>query len=242
MDKSIAAIEKKLRARADEEYAVFLRGLLPTVAPESVIGVRMPELRRLVKGLSTDEADAILSGLPHRYHEEYLLHGIIINGMRDMEQALAALDELLPYVSNWAMCDLLRPRARRADLPRLWEKVPGWLESPLVYTKRFGLSALMNYFLQPPWTEQALKLAATVSTEEYYVEMMAAWFFATALAKDWERTLPYLRERHLAPWTHNKAIQKARESRRITPEQKEYLQTLKVECPPEQRIRREDGQ
>ena len=242
MDKNIAAIEKKLRALADEEYAVFLRGLLPTVAPESVIGVRMPELRQLGKKFTADEARAILSGLPHRYHEEYLLHGIVINGMRDIEQALAALDELLPYVSNWAVCDLLRPRVRKADLPRLWEKAPEWLESPLTYTKRFGLSALMNFFLTPPWTEQALALAATVSTDEYYVEMMAAWLYATALAKDWEQTLPYLQQGRLAPWTHNKAIQKARESRRITPEQKDYLQTLKVECPPEQRIRREDGQ
>ena len=242
MDKNIAAIEKKLRALADEEYAVFLRGLLPTVAPESVIGVRMPELRQLGKEFTADEARAILSYLPHRYHEEYLLHGIVINGMRDIEQALAALDELLPYVSNWAVCDLLRPRVRKADLPRLWEKAPEWLGSPLTYTKRFGLSALMNFFLTPPWTEQALALAATVSTDEYYVEMMAAWLYATALAKDWDQTLPYLQQGRLAPWTHNKAIQKARESRRITPGQKEYLQTLKVECPPEQRIRREDGQ
>ena len=239
-DPNIEGIRRRLLALHDEKYAAFHRSLLPTADGSRVIGVRMPDLRRLSKELGPEEAAGLLAALPHRYYEEYVLHGLLINAMRDFDQALAALEEFLPYVDNWAVCDLLKPRVPKKELPRLMERVPSWLASPHVYTKRFGLSALMNYFLAPPWTEQALSLAASVPTREYYVEMMTAWLFATALAKDWQAAVPYIEERRLAPWTHNKAIQKARESFRITPQQKEYLNTLKVDCPAEQRVRRED--
>ncbi len=239
-DPNIDAVRRRLTELADEKYAVFLRGLLPTAEGERIIGVRMPELRRVSKELTAEEAASLPAALPHRYYEEYVLHGLLINGMRDFDQAMAALDGFLPYVDNWALCDLLKPRVPKKELPRLMERVHSWLASPRVYTKRFGLSALMNYFLTPPWTEQALALAASVPTDEYYVEMMTAWLFATALAKDWEAAVPYIERQALPPWTHNKAIQKARESRRISPQQKEYLNTLKVDCPAEQRVRRED--
>lgn len=238
-DPNIDAVRRRLREFADEKYAVFLRGLLPTAEDGRVMGVRMPELRRLCKELSAEEAESLPAALPHRYHEENVLHGLLINDMRDFDRAMTALDGFLPYVDNWAVCDLLKPRVPKKELPRLFEHVPAWLASSHVYTKRFGLSALMNYFLVPLWTEQALSLAASVPTREYYVEMMTAWLFATALAKDWPAAVPYIEERRLAPWTHNKAIQKARESRRVSPQQKEYLQTLKVECPKEKRIKRE---
>ena len=244
MNKKTDPISEGLRRRLlelrDEKYAAFHRSLLPTAEGGSIIGVRMPDLRRLSKQLAAQEAASLLASLPHRYYEEYVLHGLLINDMRDLDQAMAALDGFLPYVDNWALCDLLKPRVPKKELPRLMERMPSWLASPRVYTKRFGLSALMNYFLIPPWTEQALALAASVPTDEYYVEMMTAWLFATALAKDWEAAVPYIERQALPPWTHNKAIQKARESRRISPQQKEYLNTLKVDCPAERRVRRED--
>ena len=239
-DPNIEGLRRRLLALKDEKYAALLRSLLPTAEGGRIIGVRMPELRRVSKELTAEEAASLPAALPHHYYEEYVLHGLLINDMRDFDQALAALDIFLPYVDNWAVCDLLKPRVPRQELPRFWEHIPAWLASTHVYTKRFGLSALMNYFLIPPWTEQALALAASVPTDEYYVEMMTAWLFATALAKDWQAAVPYLQNRVLPPWTHNKAIQKARESFRITPKQKEYLNTLKVECPAEQRVRRED--
>ena len=240
-DADTESIRRRLRELADEEYAAFHRSLLPTADGSRVIGVRMPNLRRRSKELGPEEAAGLLAALPHRYYEEYVLHGLLINAMRDFDQAMAALEEFLPYEDNWALCDLLKPRVPQKELPRLMERVPAWLASPHVYTKRFGLYSLMNYFLAPPWTKQALDRAASVRTSEYYVEMMAAWLFATALAKDWQAAIPYLENRTLQPWTHNKAIQKARESLRITDEQKAYLNTLKVECPPELRVRRESG-
>ena len=238
-DPDSEGVRRRLLALKDDKYAAFQRSLLPTAEGERIIGVRMPELRRLSKQLTEQEAAHLLSSLPHYYYEEYILHGLLINAMRDFGQSLAALGEFLPYVDNWAVCDLLKPRVPQKELPRLMERVPAWLNSPCVYTKRFGLSVLMNYFLAPPWTEQALSLAASVSTDEYYVEMMEAWLFATALAKEWQAAAPYLEQRILQPWTHNKAIQKARESLRISPQQKEYLNTLKVECPPDMRVRRD---
>lgn len=234
----IEGIRQRLLELADEKYAAFHRCLVPTADGRRIIGVRMPQLRRLSRELSAEEAACLLAALPHHYYEEYVLHGLLINDMRDFDQAMIRLEELLPWVDNWALCDLLRPRVPKKELPHLMARIPGWLASPHTYTKRFGLSALMNCFLSPPWTEQALDMAAAVRTDEYYVEMMTAWLFATALAKDWEAAVPYLEQRKLQPWTHNKAIQKARESRRLTDEQKAYLNTLKVDCPAGLRVSR----
>ena len=216
----------------DLSYKEFQCGLMPTVDPDTVIGVRMPALRKLVKDFAeTPEAAEFLKALPHRYYEENNLHGLLISAMRDYDRAVAALDAFLPYVDNWATCDLIRPKVFQKHLPELLEKIQVWLASDHTYTVRFGLEMLMTCYLDDAFRPEYLELAAGVRSGEYYVNMMIAWYFATALAKQYDAALPYLRERRLDPWIHNKAIQKAIESCRVTGEQKAYLRTLKVPVP-----------
>lgn len=205
---------------------------MPTVDPDTVIGVRMPALRKLAKDFAeTPEAAEFLQALPHRYYEENNLHGLLISAMRDYGEAVAALDAFLPCVDNWATCDLIRPKVFQKHLPELLEKIEVWLASDRTYTVRFGLEMLMTCYLDDAFCPEYLELAAGVRSGEYYVNMMIAWYFATALAKQYDAALPYLRERRLDPWTHNKAIQKAIESCRVTDEQKVYLRILKVPVP-----------
>ena len=205
---------------------------MPTVDPDTVIGVRMPALRKLAKDFAeTPEAAEFLQTLPHRYYEENNLHGLLISAMRDYDRAVAALDAFLPYVDNWATCDLIRPKVFQKHLPELLEKIQVWLASDHTYTVRFGLEMLMTCYLDDAFRPEYPELAAGVRSGEYYVNMMIAWYFATALAKQYDPALPYLRERRLDPWIHNKAIQKAIESCRVTGEQKAYLRTLKVPVP-----------
>ena len=210
----------------------FQCGLMPTVDPDTVIGVRTPALRKLAKDFAkAPETAEFLQTLPHRYYEENNLHGLQISAMRDYDGAVAALDAFLPYVDNWATCDLIRPKVFQKHLPELLEKIEVWLSSDRTYTIRFGLEMLMTYYLDDAFCPEYLELAAGVRSGEYYANMMIAWYFATALAKQYDAALPYLRECRLDPWTHNKAIQKAIESYRVTDEQKAYLQTLKVPVP-----------
>ena len=221
-----------LLALQDLLYKEFQCGLMPTVDPDTVIGVRMPALRKLAKDFAeTPEAAEFLKALPHRYYEENNLHGLLISAMRDYDRAVAALDAFFPYVDNWATCDLIRPKVFQKHLPELLEKIQVWLASDHTYTVRFGLEMLMTCYLDDAFRPECLELAAGVRSGEYYVNMMIAWYFATALAKQYDAALPYLRERRLDPWTHNKAIQKAIESCRVTGEQKAYLRTLKVPVP-----------
>ena len=216
----------------DLSYKEFQCGLMPTVDPDTVIGVRMPALRKLAKDFAeTPEAAEFLQALPHRYYEENNLHGLLISAMRDYGEAVAALDAFLPCVDNWATCDLIRPKVFQKHLPELLEKIKTWLSSDHAYTVRFGLEMLMTCYLDDAFCPEYPELAAGVRSGEYYVTMMIAWYFATTLAKQYDAALPYLRERRLDPWTHNKAIQKAIESYRVTDEQKAYLRTLKVPVP-----------
>lgn len=222
-------IQVRLFALQDLKYRDFQCKLMPTVAPPSVIGVRTPQLRALAKELeNTPEAEAFLPILPHEYHEENNLHGFLIEKMRDYERAVAAVDAFLPYVDNWATCDLISPKIFRKHLPELLEKIRQWLASGRTYTIRFGIGMLMSFYLDEQFDPAYPALVAGVKSEEYYVNMMIAWYFATALAKQYDAVRPYMEERRLEPWTHNKAIQKAIESRRITDEQKAYLRTLKT--------------
>ena len=225
MCQSIAA---RLAALADPGYADFQRRLMPTVPPETVVGVRMPQLRKLAKSLrGTEEAAAFLAALPHETYEENNLHGLLIGEERDYSRAVEALERFLPYVDNWATCDLLHPKA----FDRRPEALPGqlerWIGSGRTYTVRFGLGMLMSLYLDEAFQPAYLELAASVRSEEYYVNRMVAWYFATALAKQYAAALPYLEENRLGLWVHNKTIQKAVESYRITPEQKAYLRTLR---------------
>ena len=223
-----SSIQDRLRALADPGYAAFQQKLMPTVPPETVIGVRMPQLRRLARSLlGTEEAAAFLAVLPHETYEENNLHGLLICAERDYGRALEALERFLPYVDNWATCDLLHPKA----FDRRPEALPGqlerWVRSGHTYTVRFGLGMLMRLYLDEAFRPAYLELAASVVSKEYYVNMMAAWYFATALAKQYEAALPYLAENRLDLWVHNKTIQKAVESFRIPAERKAYLRTLR---------------
>ena len=228
--------ETTIRARLfelqDLSYRDFQCKLMPTVDPDTVIGVRTPELRKLAKSFSKEpEAEAFLRTLPHRYYEENNLHGFLIETMKDYSQVIAALDAFLPYVDNWATCDLMRPKIFRKHLPELREQIKRWMASDHVYTIRFGIEMLMTFFLDDQFQPEYLDWVAEVRSEEYYVNMMIAWYFATALAKQYDVTLPFIQEHRLDPWTHNKAIQKAIESYRITDEQKVYLRSLKGKLP-----------
>ncbi len=223
-------VRERLFALQDPEYQAFQSKLIPTVPRSKVIGVRTPALRKLAKELSREPATAeFLECLPHEYLEENSLHGFLIETLRDYGETVRALDAFLPCVDNWATCDLMSPKVFRKHLPELYGQIQLWLRSSHPYTVRFGEGMLMTWFLDDPaFRPEVLELAASVRSEEYYVNMMTAWFFATALAKQYDAALPYIEGRLLDGWTHNKAIQKAAESYRVPPEHKAYLKTLKV--------------
>ncbi|MBR5974279.1 MAG: DNA alkylation repair protein [Clostridiales bacterium] len=222
-------MEKILRKMADPKYQEMQKKIIPTVDPESIIGVRTPELRALAKEMSkSSEASAFVAELPHKYFDENQLHAFILSGMKDYETCIAEVERFLPYVDNWATCDQMSPKIFRKHKADLLKHIQVWLKSDQTYTIRFGVGMLMEHFLDEDFDLKYPKMVAKLCSEEYYVNMMIAWYFATALAKQYEAVLPFIEERKLATWTHNKAIQKAVESYRITPEQKEYLKTLKV--------------
>ena len=225
----MSTITERLLALQDINYKQFHSRLMPTVNPERIIGVRTPELRKLTKQLAgTQEADAFLKQLPHHYYEENNLHGFLIETIKDFDSCIEALNIFLPYVDNWATCDMMAPKVLKKDLPGLYEWIQRWISSGETYTIRFGVNMLMKYYLDEAFLPEYPVLVASIQSEEYYVKMVVAWYFATALAKQYEAVLPYLEERRLEIWTHNKTIQKAVESYRITKEQKEYLRTLRV--------------
>ena len=222
-------IQQRLFALQDAGYRDFHAALMPTVDKALVIGVRMPALRALAKELKgTELAADFMAALPHKYYEENNLHAALIGHIRDFQPCLTALERFLPYVDNWATCDMMNPRALAKDKAALLERIRLWLQSGHTYTVRFGMEMLMNHFLEEDFREEYLSLVASVQSEEYYIRMMQAWYFATALAKQYEAAVTYLEQRRLGAWVHNKTIQKARESFRVSQEQKEYLKSLKV--------------
>lgn len=222
-------VRRRLFALQDLKYKEFACKLMPTVNPETVIGVRTPELRKLAKEIAqTPEAAEFLKILPHAYYEENNLHGFLLETIRDYEAAVLAVDGFLPYIDNWATCDLISPKIFKKHLSELYAKIQVWLKSGRTYTVRFGIGMLMSFYLDDNFRPEMLALVAGIRSDEYYVNMMIAWYFATALAKQYEAALPYMREQRLGKWTHNKAIQKAIESYRISGETKAYLRTLKV--------------
>lgn len=229
LEQAETEILQQLFALQDLQYKTFQEKLMPTVDPNRVIGVRTPELRKFARALSKKpEAERFLEELPHRYYEENNLHGFLLETVKDYHRAMAYVETFLPYIDNWATCDMVCPRVFGKHLPELLEKIRVWIRSGETYTVRFGLGMLMRFYLDQAFLPEYLELAAAVESEEYYVNMMKAWYFATALAKQYEAALPYLQQRRMDPWTHNKAIQKAIESRRIGEEQKAYLRTLRV--------------
>ena len=222
-------VQARLFALQDTEYRDFQCRLIPNVAPNTVIGVRTPVLRKFAKDFAKEpEAAEFLRILPHRYFEENNLHGFLIERMKDYDRVIAALDAFLPFVDNWATCDQLRPGVFAKRPPQLREQIQIWMASGHTYTVRFGIEMLMCLYLDDAFLQEYLDWIAAIRSDEYYVNMMTAWFFATALAKQYDAALPYIEERRLAPWTQNKAIQKAVESYRIADAQKAYLRSLKV--------------
>ena len=222
-------VQKQLMAMQDLKYRDFQCKLMPTVASDTVIGVRTPELRKFAKEFSKKpDVDEFLKILPHKYYEENNLHGFLIETIKDYDRVITELDAFLPYVDNWATCDLMRPKIFQKHLEELLGKIKEWINDDHTYTIRFGIEMLMSFYLDDQFCPEFLELVSYVQSEEYYVNMMVAWYFATALAKQYDDTLPYIEQHRLSKWTHNKAIQKAVESYRISDGQKTYLRTLKV--------------
>ncbi len=224
-------IREELFALQDRKYRDFQAKLIPTVDPETVIGVRTPQMRNLAKRLykETDpnELEAFLKELPHKYFDENQLHAFLISEEKDYDRCVAQVNDFLPYIDNWATCDQLSPKAFKKHRGALLSHIKEWINSDHTYTIRFGIGMLMQHYLDDDFEPAYPEMVAQVRSKEYYVNMMIAWYFATALAKQYETAVTYIEEQKLDVWTHNKAIQKARESYRITPEQKEYLKTLK---------------
>lgn len=222
-------IQKRLFSLQDLKYKDFNSKLIPNVPLEQQIGVRIPDIRLLAKEIkNTDIAKAFLRTLPHKYFEENNLHGYLIEWVKDFDEAMELTEKFLPYIDNWATCDTVSPKVFRKNLPLLYEKIKIWLKSGDTYTIRFGVNMLMKFFLDESFNEEVLKLVCEIESEEYYVNMVRAWFLATAMAKQRETTLPYLTENRLDKWTHNKTIQKCIESYRITKEDKKLLKEMKL--------------
>ena len=213
----------------DKDYALMQTKIIPTVASDRIIGVRTPALRTFAKSLYMDsDINAFLSCVPHQYFDEDQLHAFVLSLEKDFDKCIAEVDAFLPYIDNWATCDQLSPGVFKKEPEKLLPYIQSWIKSDRTYTVRFAIGMLMQHFLDEKFDVKYADMAAEVRSEEYYVNMMIAWYFATALAKQYELILPYLEEKRLDDWIHNKAIQKSVESYRITDEQKAYLKTLKV--------------
>ena len=214
----------------DAKYGDFIAKLVPTEAREKFIGVRSPEYKkiiRLVNDLPADEIKTFMQNLPHQFHEENALHMSLINGIKNYDDAVTQLENFMPYVTNWAVSDSISPKAFKKNKDKLIVKIKSWIEDDYAYTKRIAMLLIKKYFLDEEFRPEYLEWAAKIRSGEYYVNMMTAWLFADALVAQWDSTIPFIQQNKLDDWTHNKAIQKARESFRITAEQKEYLKSLK---------------
>ena len=212
----------------DLKYRDFHSRLMPTIDRERIIGVRTPVLRRYAKDLAgSDRKSCFLGELPHYYYEENNLHAFLIETIKDYDAAMCETERFLPYIDNWATCDLFSPKVFEKNTDRLLTKAKEWLNSDLTYTVRYGIGMFMKYFLDNEFKSEYLQLIADIKSEEYYINMMRTWFFATALSKKFDDTLPYITEDKLDVWTHNMTIKKAVESNRISGDTKEYLKTLK---------------
>ena len=222
-------IRDALFGMRDEPYRAFQVKLIPGMNPETMIGVRTPALRSLARQMvRAGDYAAFLNELPHRYFDENQLHAFILSEEKDFDRCIAELEQFLPYVDNWATCDQLSPKCFKKHTQELLPHIRKWMKSTHTYTKRFGMGMLMRYYLDGEFKPEYLEWVAAIQSEEYYIRMMQAWFFATALAKQWDATLPYIEQHRLHPCTHNKSIQKAIESYRITDEQKEILRVLRI--------------
>ena len=228
----IQKIKNDLLLMQDKTYKDFHSKLMPTINPDSIIGIRVPVLRdyakKLFKENSIESLNSFLKNLPHEFYEENNIHAFIIEKINNFDECIFYLEDFLPYIDNWATCDMLNPKIFKNNCEKLLEKIYQWINSDSVYTVRFAIGMLMRYFLDEKFETKYLDLVASINSEEYYINMMRAWFFATALAKQYEQTFPYIKNYSLDKWTHNKTIQKAKESFRISKVQKEELKKFRV--------------
>ena len=221
-------IQKRLFEIQDESYANFHSKLVPTVNRKKIIGVRVPDCRKLAKEVkNSGEVGEFLSSLPHEYYDENILHALLLSEITDIDECIKAVDDFLPFIDNWAVCDILTPKIFKKYPELVLTKIKEWSNSKETYTCRFGLEMLMSFYLDENFKSEYLEIPARIKSEEYYVNMMIAWYMATALAKQWDAAIPYIQEHRLSEWVHRKSIQKAVESYRITPEQKDYLKGLR---------------
>lgn len=222
-------IKKELILLRDDKNADFSSKLIPNIPRESILGVRVPLLRGLAKKLyKANDFSHFLDSLPHEFFDENMLHSVLISEIRDFDEALKRTEEFLPFIDNWAVCDILSPKVFSRQKDALLKKIKEWVKSPLTYSCRFALGMLMQHFLDESFDEGLLEIPSQIQSDEYYINMMIAWFFATALFKKWDSSIKYIEEKRLSPWVHNKSIQKALESLRISDDKKAYLRSLKI--------------
>lgn len=220
----LTKLQKQLFELQDLKYRDFHSKLMPETDKETVIGIRTPVLRKFAKEFAgTSEAEVFLRQLPHRYYEENNLHMMLITGIKDYEKCMEEIQRFLPCIDNWATCDYPAPKCFARHKDQVLEEAKRWISSGETYVIRYGIGMLMRLFLDEDFSSEYLEMAAAVQSQEYYVNMMIAWYFATALAKQWDATVPYIEQHKLSDWVHRKTVQKAVESYRIAPEQKEYL-------------------
>ena len=222
-------LQKRLFKMQDLKYRDFHSKLMPNVPYDAVIGVRVPELRKFSKEFAkTEESRAFIKQLPHKYYEENNVHAFVLEQIRDYDTAIMETEKFLPYIDNWATCDMFLPKAFKRNTDKLILKINEWIKSDDTYTVRYAIGLLLKLYLDEGFRAEYLQTVAAVRSDEYYVNMMIAWYFATALAKQYDVTISYIIEKRLDTWTHNKAIQKAIESNRISKETKEYLKGFKI--------------
>lgn len=221
---------KKLKSCQDLKYRDMQIKIIPSVDPETIIGVRTPELKSMAKEIykSGDYKD-FLKELPHEYFEENQLHAFIISGIKGLNECMEEVETFIPYIDNWATCDQLSPKVFKKNRKELLKHIKKWIKARKTYTVRFGVGMLMEHFLDEDFAPEYPEMVSKLRSEEYYINMMIAWYFATAMAKQYEQVIPYIEEKRLDTWTHNKTIQKCVESNRITDEKKAYLKTLKIQ-------------
>ena len=221
-------ITNKLFELQDKKYQEMQYKIIPTVKEDTIIGVRTPELRKLAKELVKSDYLSFLDELPHKYFDENQLHAFIISEIKNYDECLIYINKFLPYIDNWATCDQLSPKVFKKNTDKLLIEINKWINSKDTYIIRFGIGMLMQYYLDDNFKPEYLELISKIKSNEYYVNMMIAWYFATALAKQYSDTLPYIENRKLDTWVHNKTIQKAIESYRVPQEKKDYLKSLKI--------------
>jgi 3-methyladenine DNA glycosylase AlkD len=221
-------LQEELFKLQDTEYRDFNSSLIPGIDKETVIGIRTPVLRKFAKEYAkSGETEQFMRELPHEFYEENNLHMMLIGQIKDYDECISELEKFLPYIDNWATCDSPLPKCFDKNKEDVLEWAKNWIATDATYVKRYGMGVMMRLFLDEDFKEEYIQLVASVKSEEYYVNMMIAWYMATALAKQWDAAIPYIQERRLSEWVHRKSIQKAVESYRITPEQKEYLKGLR---------------